>query len=140
MTKTNLTGVRISDRHVETITISKTDTVTGIQQAIDARWFDVVSLDHNIDLYVDDEGAINGSTLNLPATIIAHTLGTPAALFGTAIALGINNETGESVSLTDEQTQHIVHALARKPDAATVEKLCETLSPIPQIVDLIRSL
>lgn len=107
---------------------------------IDAQWFDVVSLDHNIDLYVDDEGAINGSTLNLPATIIAHTLGTPAALFGTAVALGIDNETGESVGLTDEQTQYIVHALARRPASATVEKLCGTLSPIPQIVDLIRSL
>jgi hypothetical protein len=33
-----------------------------------------------------------------------------------------------------------VHALARRPDAATVERLCETLSPLPRIVDLIRAL
>ena len=89
MSTTELTGIRISDRHAETITISRKDTVTNIQNGLGARWFDVVSLDHNIDLYVDDEGAINGSTLNLPATIIAHMFGTPAALFGTAIALGI---------------------------------------------------
>ena len=140
MSTTELTGIRISDRHVETITISRKDTVTNIQNALGARWFDVVSLDHNIDLYVDDEGAINGSTLNLPATIIAHMFGTPAALFGTAIALGVDTGSGESLSLTDEQTQHIVHALARRPDPVTVERLCETLSPIPQILELIRSL
>jgi hypothetical protein len=140
MTKPNLTGVRISDRHIETVTIGGGDTVTSLQEAIDCLWFDVVSLGHGIDLFVDDEGAINGSTLNLPATIIAHTLGVPAALFGTAIALGSNDETGESLSLNDEQTQLIVHALARKPDAATVERLCETLSPLPQVVDLLRSL
>lgn len=137
---TTLTGVRISDRQVETVTISRKDTVTELQQAIGARWFDVVRLDHGIDLYVDDEGAINGSTLNLPATIIAHTLGTPAALFGTAIALGVDNTSGESLTLSDEQTQLIVHALARRPDPTTVERLCETLSPLPRIVDLIRSL
>jgi hypothetical protein len=139
MTTTNITGIRISDRNAETITIRKTDTVNEIQQAIGARWFDVVSLNHHIDLYVDDEGAINGSTLNLPATIIAHTLGTPAALFGTVVVLGIDNETGESVSLTDEQAQHILHALARQPDVATIDRLCETLSPIVQIVDATRS-
>lgn len=137
---TTLTGVRVSDRHVETVTISRKDTVTELQQAIGARWFDVVRLDHGIDLYVDDEGAINGSTLNLPATIIAHTLGTPAALFGNAIALGVDETSGESLSLNDEQTQLIVHALARRPDPATVERLCETLSPIPQVVELIRAL
>ena len=140
MSTTELTGIRISDRNVETITISRADTATDIQNALGARWFDVVSLDHNIDLYVDDEGAINGSTLNLPATIIAHMFGTPAALFGTAIALGIDMGSGESLSLTDEQTQHIVHALARRPNSVTVEQLCETLSLIPQIVDLIRTM
>jgi hypothetical protein len=140
MSKSNLTGVRISDRHIETVTIKGSDTVTSLQEAIDCRWFDIVSLGHGIDLFVDDEGAINGSTLNLPATIIAHTLGVPAALFGTAIALGSNDATGESLSLKDEQAQLMVHALARKPDAATVERLCETLSPLPQVVDLLRSL
>jgi Domain of unknown function (DUF3846) len=140
MTKTNLTGVRISDRHIETVTIRGGDTVTSLQEAIDCRWFDVVSLGHGIDLFVDDEGAINGSTLNLPATIIAHTLGVPAALFGTAVALGSDDASGESLSLNDEQTQLIVHALARRPDPDTVERLCETLSPLPQVVDLIRSL
>jgi len=56
--------------------------------------------------------------------------------------LGIDIGSGDSLrlSLSDEQTQHIVHALARRPDTVTVERLCETLSPIPQIVDLIRSL
>jgi hypothetical protein len=139
MSTTNLTGIRISERDAETIIIRKTDTVTEIRQAIDARWFDVVSLDHNIDLYVDDEGAINGSTLNLPATLIAHTLGRPAAVFGTVVVLGINNETGESVSLTDEQAQHILHGLARRPDVATIDRLCETLGPIVQVVDSRRS-
>ena len=140
MAKTNLTGVRISDCHIATVTIQSGDTVTSLQEAIDCRWFDVVSLGHGIDLFVDDEGAINGSTLNLPATIIAHTLGVPAALFGTAIALGSDDASGESLSLNDEQTQLIVHALARRPDPATVERLCETLSPLPRVVDLIRSL
>jgi hypothetical protein len=140
MAKTNLTGVRISDRHIDAVTIQSGDTVTSLKEAIECRWFDVASLGHGIDLFVDDEGAINGSTLNLPATILAHTLGVPAALFGSAIALGSDDASGESLSLSDEQTQIIAHALARRPDPATVDKLCETLNPLPQIVDLIRNL
>ena len=45
MTDITLTGIRISNNQLETVTISRADTVTDIQKAIGARWFDLVSLD-----------------------------------------------------------------------------------------------
>ena len=72
-----------------------------MRESIGCDNFDVVGLEDDIDLFVDDEGAINGSPLNLCLSIVAHTLGTPAVLFGNAVALGCDPKAGESISLTD---------------------------------------
>ncbi|KFF58415.1 hypothetical protein JF66_18720, partial [Cryobacterium sp. MLB-32] len=123
-----------------TCTIDKTDTVTSIQNAIGCNNFDVVSLEDDIDLFVDDEGAINGSPLNLGLTIIAHALGTPAVLFGNAIALRCDPNTGDSRSLTVEQLHRLTQAIETKPGPEVIERLSISLAPLPAIVQLLRTL
>ena len=107
--------------------------------AIGCRMFDVVGLEDDIDLFVDDEGLINGSTLNLPATVLTHRLGSRTVIFGTAIAVSVTGD-GETVGLTDAQLARIQTALAHKPDARTVETLVESLSPFPNVVSMLRNL
>ena len=101
--------------------------------------FDVVGLADNIDLFVDDEGLINGSPLNLPATVLAHLLGSPTVIFGTAIAVSVTPD-GETIGLTDPQLARIQKALAHKPDEGTVDTLVESLSPFPTIVSMLHNI
>ncbi|MEB0290587.1 DUF3846 domain-containing protein, partial [Cryobacterium sp. 10C2] len=111
---------------IRSIKITPTDTITTLNldernigtdicAAIGCRMFDVVGLVDSIDLFVDDEGLINGSTLNLPATVLAHRLGSPTVIFGTAIAVSVTPD-GETVGLTDSQLTTIQKAFAQKPD------------------------
>ena len=92
--------------------LSAEDTGTSLCNAIGCDLFDVVSLQNVIDLFVDDEGIPNGAPLNLPATVLAHVLGSRAVLFGVA-----------------------VEALQNKPDATTLRALAESLAPFPSIVE-----
>ena len=135
---------------IRSIQINPTETITtlgvneasigaDITAAIGCRMFDVVGLEDEIDLFVDDEGLINGSTLNLPATVLAHRLGRPTVIFGTAIAVSVTAD-GETVGLTDPQLARIQQALAQKPDAGTVDALVESLSPFPTVVSMLRNI
>jgi len=112
---------------------------TGAQlcQLIGCDLFDVVGLVDGIDLFVDDEGINRGAALNLPATVLAHVLGTSAVLFGTAIAVSVDEE-GETIGLTDDQVARICAAMRQRPDPATVEALADSLSPFPGIVAMLR--
>ncbi|MBB5643649.1 DUF3846 domain-containing protein [Cryobacterium roopkundense] len=110
-----------------------------IAAAIGCSMFDVVGLTDNIDLFVDDEGLINGSPLNLPATVLAHLLGSRTVIFGTAIAVSANDD-GETIGLTDHQLERIQTGLAQKPDDLTIEKLVDSLSPFPTIVGMLRNI
>jgi len=139
-TTAQLEGLHITLGEMEKITIGTTDTVMSLQQGIACETFDVVRLNYDIDLFVDDEGAINGSPLNLALTIIAHTLGTPAVLFGNAIALGCDPSTGESRSLSDTQVRRLTAAITNKPSPQLIDQLCESLAPLPDLVELLRSL
>ncbi|WP_104129583.1 DUF3846 domain-containing protein [Cryobacterium sp. N21] len=134
---------------IRSIQINPTETITtldvneasigaDITAAIGCRMFDVVGLEDEIDLFVDDEGLINGSTLNLPATVLAHRLGRPTVIFGTAIAVSVTAD-GETVGLTDPQLARIQQALAQKPDAETVDALVESLSPFSTVVSMLRN-
>ncbi|MBG6059798.1 hypothetical protein RCH16_003154 [Cryobacterium sp. MP_M5] len=137
---TTIRSVKINP--TETITthdLNENSIGTDISAAIGCRMFDVVGLEDEIDLFVDDEGLINGSTLNLPATVLAHRLGRPTVIFGTAIAVSVTGD-GETVGLTDAQLARIQESLAQKPDAGTVDKLVETLSPFPTVVSMLRNI
>jgi len=135
-----LRAARVTCTALELISIDRTRTVTALQQGIGCRHFDVLSLPGDLDFYVDDEGAINGSPLNLPLTIIAHILGTPAVLFGTAIALGCNPDTGDSTSLTDQQLAALTTAASSTPTPDVLDRLTISLAPLPHIIDMLRTL
>ena len=137
---TTIRSVKINP--TETITthdLNENSIGTDISAAIGCRMFDVVGLEDEIDLFVDDEGLINGSTLNLPATVLAHRLGRSTVIFGTAIAVSVTGD-GETVGLSDAQLARIQESLAQKPDAGTVDKLVETLSPFPTVVSMLRNI
>ncbi len=139
MTATNpIDGLLISQGQTRDITIASKDTVTSIAQAIGCEVFTVVGLQDGIDVYVDDEGLINGSTLNLALTIVAHRLGCPAVLFGNGLVVSVDDD-GQTVSLTERQREIVLAAMSTKPDAETIEQLCESLSPLPGVVKLLRA-
>ena len=110
----------------------------ALDESIRCNNFDVVGLEDDIDLYVDDEGALNGSRLNLRATIIAHLLGTPAVLHGRAVALGCDPNTGESISLTDTQVNRLTTAITTRPTQAIIDQLAVGLSSFPGIIAMLR--
>ncbi|NQX18188.1 DUF3846 domain-containing protein [Rathayibacter sp. VKM Ac-2857] len=103
-------AIRITADEVETVSIADPgeDThVTELQAAIGCHWFDVIRCEHGIDLWVDDEGMINGSTLNRPATFLANLLGHPSPVYGSAVILGGNADTGDTAPLTPEQEARV---------------------------------
>ena len=135
---------------IRSIKINPTETITtlnlnedsigaDISAAIGCSMFDVVGLASDIDLFVDDEGLINGSTLNLPATVLAHLLGSPTVIFGTAIAVSVTPH-GKTNGLSDSQLARIQKAFEHKPDVGTVNTLVESLSPFPTVVSMLRNI
>lgn len=135
---TPIKGLLITAGQTRDITIDSKDTVTAIAEAIGCDIFTVVGLQDGIDVYVDDEGLINGSSLNLALTIVAHRLGCPAVLFGNGLVVSIDDD-GETVSLTEQQRATVLEVMQSKPDAETIDRLCESLSPLPGVVELLRA-
>lgn len=136
---TAIKGLLFTAGQTREITLHSQDRVQAIAEAIGCEVFTVVGLDEGIDLYVDDEGLINGSPLNLALTVLTHKLGHNEVLFGNGLLFSMDND-GETVSLTERQRQVVLDALSGTPDEATVERLCESLSPLPGIVDLLRAI
>lgn len=100
----------------------------GIRDAIGCRSVDVISLEHRIDLWVDDEGLLVAEPqLNLPATLLAHALGVQTAVFGTAVALSVDPATGETQALSAAQARRIQHVLT-DPGQELVAAVARTLS------------
>lgn len=125
--------------HTFDIELTPDESWKAIQAALGGRTFDVVGCCNGIDLFVDDEGAINGSHFNLPVTVLAHVLGQPAALFGDAVALSTDDE-GETHGLSDEQVQIITEAMKTKPTPEVVESIAATLSVHPAFEPIIGAL
>ena len=137
---TSIRSVKINPTEtISTLDVNEASIGADIIAAIGCRMFDVVGLEDEIDLFVDDEGLINGSTLNLPATVLAHRLGSRTVIFGTAIAVSVTGD-GDTVGLTDAQLARIHESLAQKPDTGTVDALVESLSPFPTVVSMLRNI
>jgi hypothetical protein len=136
-----MTSIRTIEIHpdgaITTTTIPAANLGNRLRTIIDCRVFDVVALEDGIDLFVDDEGLMDGSALNLCATVLAHQLGAGAAIFGIAVAASVNAK-GSTLGLSDEQVTRIATAMNQRPDAATVDRLAATLAPFPGIVQLLR--
>lgn len=135
---TEVKGLLIGAGQTREITIDTKDSVKAIAQAIGCDVFTVVGLQDDIDIYVDDEGLINRSPLNLALTVLAHRLGSPSVLFGSGLIVSVDDD-GETVSLSENQRETVLKALSSKPDEETIEQLCESLSPLPGVVQLLRA-
>ena len=137
---TTIRSVKINPTEtITTMNLTQSNIGADISAAIGCSMFDVVGLADNIDLFVDDEGLINGSPLNLPATVLAHLLGSPTVIFGTAIAVSVTPD-GETIGLNDRQLARIQTAFAQKPDDGTIDTLVESLSPFPTVVSMLRNI
>lgn len=122
-----MTGVRVIQVHPDGRVfdgpLPGPTTMDGLYEALSCRTYDVIRLTDGIDMWVDDEGAINGSDVNLAASIIANRCGHPhAILFGAAV-LAAGNEDGDTVGLTDEQAATIVRVLAPQADDGTADRI-----------------
>ncbi|MBF4592043.1 DUF3846 domain-containing protein [Curtobacterium sp. VKM Ac-1395] len=103
------------------------ETLDGLYTAIGCRAFDVVRLEDAIDMWVDDEGLINGSDFNLSATIIANRLGHPGTvLFGSAVIAG-GNEEGDTIGLTESQAAAVLRTLAPQADDGIADTIRRAL-------------
>ena len=137
MTTTSRAIGLCADGQITEHTLSTEGTVAQLCQLIGCNLFDIVGLVDGIDFFIDDEGINRGAALNLPATLLAHVLGTSAVLFGTAIAVSVDEE-GETIGLTDDQVARIGAAMRQRPDPASVETLADSLTPLPGIVAMLR--
>lgn len=90
--------------------------VRGLNETIGSQWYDVVGYSDTIDVFVDDEGLYR-SSLNMELSVMARAAGFPGVLFGAGVFLGISHDTGETLSLTDEQCAAITAAWRRPRDA-----------------------
>lgn len=103
-------GLRVDvDGTITTVQVhdeSSSARVTGIQGAIGCRYFDVVRLSGDIDVWVDDEGTYT-SVPNPALTVMARLAGRPVSpLFGAGVFLAATSA-GETVSLSEDQRAKI---------------------------------
>lgn len=137
---TQIHGLRIGPLAITDVQFDREKSVTRIQEIIGCDMFTVVSLDQDIDLFVDDEALLVAEPeLNLTLTVIAHALGNPQVLFGNGLAAGSDDSTGETLSLSADQKQAVLDASRAKLAPEILDQLCENLSPWPVIVRLVRT-
>lgn len=87
-------------------------TLRGMYRLIECQTVSVVSLKGGFDMWVDDEGALNGSVLNPLATFVAVLLGAPSQYYlGNALFAGFDTE-GNTTCLSDDQRAVIHNALS----------------------------
>lgn len=76
---------------------------------IGCRMVDCVDLDRNIDLWVDDEGAIvaepeHNPVVSMMTGILSNYF---RPIYGNGLFLGVDHNTGSSISLTAEQVERV---------------------------------
>ena len=99
-------AVRIGvDGRLEVIDLgARESTGAAIRSAIGCRWFDVVRLGRDLDMWVDDEGAIQADArVNLMATAIARAHGAIWQPFCGAVVFAAHDGNGATVGLSDAQ-------------------------------------
>ncbi|MYS39657.1 uncharacterized protein DUF3846 [Streptomyces sp. KhCrAH-43] len=83
-----------------------------LYRAIDCRAVDVADITPTLSMWVDDEGAINGCRVNVPATHLFQAHGTPRqAYFGNAVFTGGTDSRGDTLGLTQDQLLTLVVAV-----------------------------
>lgn len=74
----------------------------GCYAAIDCDTVDVVGLTSTLDMWVDDEGLINGSESNAFATAVAQAFGFIYQPYAGTVLFAEHNDEGDTVSLRPE--------------------------------------
>lgn len=89
--------------------------IDSMYRHLNCRTVDCVRLPHfGIDMWVDDEFIYADSQQNLELSLTAVSLGWTGRhiIKGSGLFLAVNSRTGESVSLKEEQKQHVRDAFA----------------------------
>lgn len=84
-----------------------TDRVTALHTALACDTFDIVGVEHTLDLFVDDEGLYR-SEHNPMLSLMLEILGQPRLLSGPGIFLGGDPTSGETLSLTTLQAKRLI--------------------------------
>lgn len=135
---TTLSALKVTPGVTSALVLERENLATQLQTQIGCDIFDVVHLEDGIDVFVDDEGLLVARpALNVALTVLAHQLGSQAVLFGTGIVLGGDDASGETLGLTEAQRERVLGAIMQKPSPEVLEKLCESLSPFPGVVQLL---
>ena len=120
-----LTGIRINvDGTLDTVTVDQTSGRTrGLNKAIGSDRFDIVGLRLGIDVFVDDEGLTNAGlnpVLSAMTASLYPVLVEQFHLHGAGLFLGVNNASGDTISLTGEQRFAIVREWQRQTRTRTI--------------------
>ncbi|MEW2128782.1 DUF3846 domain-containing protein [Streptomyces sp. NPDC007259] len=80
--------------------------------ALDCNYVDVVAVTPTLSMWVDDEGVVVGSAMNLYATHLYALNGTPRQpYFGNAVFTGGPDAEGDTQGLTEDQLLTLVQAV-----------------------------
>ncbi|RYF59690.1 MAG: DUF3846 domain-containing protein [Comamonadaceae bacterium] len=105
MSKHVMTAVRIDlDGRAEVIDLAAaTSTGAALRSAIGCRWFDVVRLGPDLDMWVDDEGAtLADAQVNVTATTIARAHGAIWQPFYGVAVFAAHDGDGATVGLSED--------------------------------------
>lgn len=71
-------------------------------ELIGCRAVDCVRLTNRVDMWVDDEGLINGSPLNVAACLLGSRFGRTQPYVGTVLLTGSADHNGDTLSISDD--------------------------------------
>jgi hypothetical protein len=105
-------GIRIdTDGGVQAVVFDGTTSearAAAIREQVGCRYFDVVRLTQNIDVWVDDEGLYN-SVANPELSRIVRAVGPgQQVIYGAGFFLGVDPDTGDTLSLTPTQVATVI--------------------------------
>lgn len=83
----------------------------GYYKAIGCHTMDLVRLESDCDMWVDDEGLLNGSELNILATAlrtVIHQMAYELPLVGNAVITGGCNDEGDTMPLTQATRDRLI--------------------------------
>ena len=94
---------------ITTVNISEDNVLKDLYREIGCSMVEVVRISEGVDLWCDEEGRLINKDVNLSATDVAvqkldeSGRGLLGSIVGDVIIMGINEETGESIGLSDHQ-------------------------------------
>lgn len=105
-------AVVAADGQVTPVSWDSADMLASLYRLIGCDAVDLVRLDDDLDMWIDDEGAIGNPFPNWAITAVAAAHGhVHQRYFGTAVFTGGADEEGNSLSLSPAQLQQLTEML-----------------------------